>query len=210
MPQLLLEREELSKVLSRAQEIAAREADGAPLEDRFAAYLQATDELGLPRDAVIQALKEQLSIEDVDTQVGARVFALSADGFHYTAVVVGVEGPKVRVRFDVGGEQLCDMSSLRAFSLAPGTIVNGCWKGDDGWYSARIRQYDAEKGEVTLVYRTDGVVETLPLTRLRLPVPARKSEKSSLQWAASPLLDLALKLGAGAGFGFLITRLLGL
>jgi hypothetical protein len=179
------------------------------LEERFAAYLQATDELGLPREAVVQALKEQLSATEVDTTPGTRLFAPSADGFLYSGLVVSTDNGRVRLRFDAGGEQLCELSELRPFALTPGTIVNGCWRGDDGWYVARVREYDAASEEVTLVYRSDGTVETLPLTRIRLPAPTQKKLTSPFQWVPVPLFDLLLKLGTGVGLGMALARVLG-
>jgi hypothetical protein len=208
MPELRLGQEELSRTLSRAQEIAAAGPAASPLEERFAAYLQATDELGLPREAVIQALKEQLDIQHLEVVAGGRVFAPSADGFSYTATVVAEEKGGVKVRFDAGSEAVCDLTELRPFSLTPGTIIEGCWKGDDGWYAARVRKYDAEKGRVTVVYRADGVVEQLPLDRIRLAPIVRPSSQSRLLWAPVPVVDLALKLLAGGALGFLLARLL--
>jgi len=209
MPELRLGEPELSQALVRAQEIAAAGPTESPLEQRFAAYLQATDELGLPREAVVQALKEQLGLSDLQLEPGARVFAPSADGYLYAATVQTVEKSGVRVSFDAGGEHLCDYTDLRPFALSPGTIVEGCWREDDTWYGARIRQYDAEKKKATVVYRLDGTVEKLTLDRIRIEREVPATERRSLVWAAAPLVDLVLKLGAGGILGFLLARLLG-
>jgi hypothetical protein len=115
----------------------------------------------------------------------------------------------VRVRYDPGGEALCDFTQLRPFSLAPGAIVQGCWGGDNGWYAARVREYDLEKNQATVVYRADGIVEMLPMSRIRLGPPKPRTKLAPIQWVPLPVLDLLLKLSAGGLIGFLLARLLG-
>lgn len=209
MQSFRLSEEELAQVTRRAEEITAQGAGGSRLEETYAAYLRATDELGIPREAVLQALREQLDIHEMSIEPGLRVFAPSSDGFWYAATVESVDKQGVSVRFDAGGTHVCESTELRPLSLVPGTVIHGCWGGDHRWYAARIRRDDAEKNQVTVVYRMDGVVEILPLERIRLFSAKRREGRGPLQWASLPLLDLALKLSAGGALGFLLARLLG-
>jgi hypothetical protein len=211
MQNLQLDTEELTETTYRAQEIASQiEASGgnSALEERYAAYLSAAEEMGIPREAALQALRERLQIHEVSVDEGDRIFAPSADGFWYAATVKSVNKHKATVVFDVGGELTCDVLSLRPFSLAPGTIVHALWKGDQGWYGARVRKYDTEKQRVEVVYRMDGTTETVPLKRIRLFAEGAPSKRSPYQILPSPLLDLLLKVSASGAVGFLIAWLL--
>ena len=213
MPELRLDRDDLLQMLSRAEEIAAADAGRSPLEARFVEYLQVTDELGLPRQAVLRALHEQLGLQDLQVEPGVRLFAPSVDGFWYAASVVDVDRDRVRVRYDAGGQAVCDYAELRPFSLVPGMAVQACWKGNNKWHSACVRQYNAETNQITVfradVYHADGVIELLPLDQVRLPPPKRQEERRPFQWVSAPGPDLLLKLAAGSGVGFFICRLLG-
>jgi hypothetical protein len=209
MQQMRLSDEELAQTLQRAEQIAQQAPRGRGLEEKYEAYLKATDEMGIPREAVVQALREKLNIRDMTVEPGTRVFAPSADGYWYMATVKTVTDDRVSVRFEAGGEHTCDVDELKPASLLPGTIVHACWKGDDVWYGARIRKYDAEKKKVEVIYRADGTVESLPLDRIRLFASSAEVSKMPFQWVPQPLLDLALKLAAGGAIGFLVAWWLG-
>ncbi len=208
MHQVQLTEEEVSQTLQRAEEIAAAGTSVPGLEQTYSTYIKAAEELGIPRDALILALRERLDIQMDSVEVGARVFAPSADGFCYAATVSSADNQMATVQFVTGGTATVSISGLKPFSLSPGTIVNGCHKGDDDWWSARVRFYDEGKNEVTIVYRTDGSIEVLPLERIRLPIRARPAARSAWQWLPSPILDLAVKLTAGGVIGFLLAQLL--
>ena len=207
MNQLQLNEEELSQTTRRAFELAAVGQDATTLEKKYSDYIRATEELGVPREAVLQALREQLNVHEMEVESGQRVFAPSADGFWYCATVTQVNGEQIKVRFDSGGETTCERIRLRPFSLAPGMIVHGCWKGDDSWYAARIRSYNPEKDKVEVVYRMDGTVETLPLKRIRL-FSDRPIARQAYSLVGNPFLDLALKFVAGGVAGYLLHFLL--
>ena len=208
MQQLQLNEEELSQTTRRAYELATVGPDASTLEQKYSEYIRATEELGLPREAVIQALRERLDIHEMEVESGQRVFAPSADGFWYSATVTQVNGEQIKVRFDSGGEVTCERIRLRPFSLSPGMIVHGCWKGDDGWYGARIRSYNPDKDKVEVIYRLDGTVETLPLKRIRLFSEKPGSHRHAYSWVPNPILDLALKLTTGGAIGFLLHSVL--
>jgi len=209
MQNLGLSEEELRAVTRRAEEIAAASASAGSLEASYDSCLRAMVEMGVPQEAALQALREHLNLHAADVEPGQRVFAPAADGFLYPATVESVQGGTAQVRFAAGGHAECQARDLHPFSLTPGTIVSACWKGDDSWYAARVRTWDAEKERVKVVYRLDGAVETVPLTRLRLAPPERTKRAHALQWASSPGLDLLLKLTAGGVLGFLLGRLFG-
>jgi hypothetical protein len=204
MQQMKLSDEELAQTLQRAEQIATRVPHGTALEEKYDAYLRATDEMGIPREAVIQALRERLNIRDMTVEPGTRVFAPSADGYWYVATVTQVDNDRASVRFEAGGEHTCGVDELKPASLLPGTIVHACWTGDDIWYGARIRKYNTDKKKVEVIYRADGTVETLPLDRIRLFASSAEQSRIPFQWAPQPLLDLALKLTAGGVIGFLV------
>ena len=211
MLKLQLSDEELAQTTRRAGEIATQIAisgSSSAIEEQYAGYLQATEEVGIPREAALQALREQLQIHEMVLEPGSRVFAPSADGYWYAATVKLVAQHRVTVAFDVGGEHTCDIGDLKPFSLTPGKIVHACWKGDEGWYGARIRKYDAEKQKVEVVYRMDGTVETVPLKRVRLFAEKPTTQRGAYQLVPNPLLDLFLKISTGGAIGFLLAWLI--
>jgi len=208
MQQLQLNEEDLSQTTRRAFELATIGQDATTLEKKFADYIRATEELGIPRDAVLQALREQLNVHDMEVESGQRVFAPSDDGHWYAATVTSVNGEQTTVRFDSGGARSCEKMSLRPFSLAPGLVVHACHKGDDSWWAARIRSYNPEKDKVEVVYRLDGTTETLPLKRIRLFAEKPNTTRSSFSWVPNPMLDLALKLSTGGILGYALHYLI--
>lgn len=208
MTHLHLTEEELSQTTQRAYEIASTDASATALEQKYAGYIKAAEELGIPRDAVLHALREQLRIHDLEVDLGQRLFAPSDDGHWYSATVTDVRGEQVSVKFDSGGMSVCERIQLRPFSLSPGQIVHACHKGDDTWWAARIRSYDPEKDKVELVYRMDGTVETLPLKRVRLFAPKVSTARRPYAWIQDPFMDLTLKLSAGGVLGYLAHVLL--
>ena len=117
MQQVQLTEEEVSQTLQRAEEIAAAGTSVPGLEQTYANYIKAAEEIGIPREAVILALRERLDIQMDSVEIGARVFAPSADGFCYAATVTGVDGQSATVQFVTGGTATTSISSLKTFSL---------------------------------------------------------------------------------------------
>lgn len=144
---LRLSEEEVSAAYRRAREIAdlASRSSDAELDN----YLKVGEELGIPREALAQALREQWPVPDV--QVGARVFAPSADNCWYPAEILAVEPHSVEVRFLRGGTRSCAPGDLRALDLVPGRKVQAPVKGW-GWYRCRVQSYDAKSGKVKVVH----------------------------------------------------------
>lgn len=157
----------LGEVVKRAQEIQDQtQLMLAPHPD-LEQYVQAAEEAGIHRDATMQALRERLSFPIENFKPGEYVFAKSADGFYYIAVLHAIEGRKAKVEFISGSEHFCDASDLRLFSLTPGQKVSYYSKGYGMWWEAQLSKFSRENQQVTVT--SWGEAETVALDKVRLP-----------------------------------------
>src|SRR4051794_3063535 len=121
MPQLQLTEGDLSETLSRAREIAERGAGVSTAECE--ALLAAGEEMGIPRDAILQALRERLPAVTETFVAGQQVFAPSVDGHWHPATIVTLGTHSAAVQFHNGGEHSCAVGDLRPLSFPPGRKV---------------------------------------------------------------------------------------
>jgi hypothetical protein len=206
MPSLQLSEKDLRETLRRAQEIAQQSRGLAEAEPELAyeTYLQAAEEVGIPREATLQALRERLLTPVGTVQPGYMVFAPSVDGAWYPATVARIDGQMVTVRFVSGDDHSCTLSDLRPLALLPGRHVQ-CHT-DWGWSDGTVRTYDPAKGQVQV--ETGGEITRRPLAKIRLaPRPTTADRRAGR--AGRVILCTALVSGlAGIGIGFVLSLLL--
>ena len=198
-----LDQEDLSEVLRRAQALEVNKVTVPEEHPDLETFLHAAEEVGISREAVMQALREKLGhpLEGIST--GDRVFAKSADGAFYVADVSRVEGGLATVRFLTGGDHTLPLSDLRGFTILPGRKLQVKWPGW-GWWDVEVEKYEPNVG---LVSATDGFkTKSFPLTEVRLPV-----QKTRRELAVSALLFRVALVSAGVGgvIGAALMRLFG-
>lgn len=162
---LHLTAEELRETLDRARQLAAAETPEQHFEETLEPYIHAAEEMGIPRNATLQALRERLATSPTLFAVGELVFAPSLDGHWYPARITDVGGGVVRVAFVAGGEHECPLADLRRLTLVPGRKVSACLK-TWGWCDAVVVSQDRHKNTIEVEWA--GSREHLPLEKLRL------------------------------------------
>jgi hypothetical protein len=199
---LPLGEEELQSTLRRAREIAQQGTAAAPSGD-LELYLTAAEEMGIPREALAQALRER-NLLPPNVQVGEQYFAPSADGFWYVARVREVNGADATVEFAGGGERSCALVDLRPLDLVPGRRLQVDWP-DWGWTSVEVNRHDPKKGKVKVTSWLQPT--TVSLAKLRLhPNDVRSRQRESgrgllLRWTMAAG-------GAGFALGVLAAKVL--
>src|SRR5690349_16113217 len=116
MQQLHLSEEELQETLARARQLS-RLSYGTDSESAMEPYLRAGEEVGIPREALKQALSERLALTTPEYSVGDAVFAPSVDGFWYAAQILTLDSGRATVRFLKGSEHACAKADLRSLAL---------------------------------------------------------------------------------------------
>lgn len=197
-----LTEEQIRDALSRAEELHLRQAltDGG--DPAIESVLSAAEEIGLSREAMMQALRERLDRPMHTPAPGERVFARSADGNFYVADVVEAELGKVRVRFLSGGEDVLTEEALQPCNFVPGAKVVVPWPVW-GWYKGDVVSYDAKKGKVLV---SDGWNEKrFSISEVRLQPRKEKGSNSRAR-----LYWILISIGAALGgpLGAVITWLL--
>jgi hypothetical protein len=197
-----LSEEQIRDALSRAEEIHLRSSLQNENDPAIESVLQAAAEMGLPRDAMLQALRERLDKPMATPEPGDMVFAKSVDKNFYVATVVDAVPGRVRVRFVSGGEETLSEVDLKPCNFMPGMKVVVQWPVW-GWGKADVISYDAKKGRITA---SDGWSEKkVKLSEIRLePAKVKKANtRARLYWM---LIGFGVVLGGP--LGALITWLL--
>lgn len=197
-----LNSQELSDVLQRAQQLEARQVAQAEAGHDLQSFIRAAEEVGIGREAIMQALREKVGHSIENLEVGERVFAKSADGAFYVAVVKEIRGTKVKVNFLHGSDHELPLADLRPFSLLPGQRLEVNWP-TWGWWNVELTRYDDTSGKLTA---SDGLsAKEFSLTEARLP--AQRTEQQQRVSALLFRVGIAAA-SAGAVIGALVARLL--
>lgn len=212
MNRLQFSEEELGATIQRAREIAEQSQTLSVPSSDVEALLSAAEEMGIPRSASLQALKERGLVAEQAWEVDQQVFAPSADGNWYAATLATVDEHTATVRFLGGGERTCPLADLRPFSLVPGMKLEGDLK-DWGWWGVVVEGFDTAKGKVRIKHDDwFGEKETLPIQKVRLPGKSVKPEtqKGTLaeRYRAALIRASLLAGGAGLVLGFVLSQLL--
>lgn len=194
--------EDVRQLLVRAEEIQHQQAVGLEARPEVLQLVEAATEAGLDRDAVLQALRERISVTERKLEPGDLVFAPSTDGNLYVATVKEVTAGSVAVKFLNGGETTLAAADLRPFAILSGQELYCPWP-NWGWWKCDVVSYDADNRKVTV---SDGWMSQMTFhlsdVRLKSGQPSPLADKPK-QWVAM----LAIALASG-GLGALLMRLL--
>jgi hypothetical protein len=208
-----LNEEDLRETFQRAREIADYSEPLPGGESELETYIRAAEEVGIPREATLQALRERFALHGEAFEVGQQVFAPSVDGFWYIATIQKLADHTATVQFGNGGTHTCAVSDLRHLSFLPGRKLQGDVKGW-GWYNVRVNRYDADKQKLHVIHDDwSETKEAMQLHQLRLtkdqacpPTRTELDERATLKKALVRCAWLAG--GTGLALGFLLDRLL--
>lgn len=141
--------DEFRDVLARAEEIQREARDGDDWHAELQAVVQAGQEIGLPRYAIEQAIRERLDVPYRLPEEGELTFARSANGRYYVAEVLSASLEGIRVRFLRGGEHTVLLNELRPCSFLPGEKIGVPWPlwGD---VTSTVESYHAEHQQVVV------------------------------------------------------------
>jgi hypothetical protein len=164
--------EELAAVVRRAHEIHALQGRLEESRGSLGEYVAAAEEMGVPRDAMMQALNERFAFLNREVTPGMLVFARSSDGRNYAAKVVSADGDAVAVRFLNGGEGTVGRHELQEASFAPGAVYEYYSPMNMRYVRGSVVRYDQDAVGVT--FNTWGIEETVSLAKVRTPHPNSK------------------------------------
>lgn len=206
-----LSSEEMRQTLRRAAEIAqqAPPSEGQATGDELEAYLDAAEEAGLPRKALLQALREKHLAPADAVRPGDFLLAPSADGNFYVATVEALDGPVAQVAFHNGGTHLVARTDLRPLAMVPGRKIQfaydyGAGMGES-WVEGQVQRFDPIN-RVARISSTWYGSRDVPLTKIRVKPekPRAAASVQALLWRTS---FVAGGLGVGLGYLFaLLTR----
>lgn len=196
-----LTEQQIKEALSRAEEIHLRAAMADEHGPAIESVLAAAEEIGLPREAMRQALRERLG-SPMNPQVGDRVFARSVDGHFYVATVEGISPDGVDVKFLSGGASQLSLADLRPFTFAPGMKIYAHWPVW-GWCKVDVVGFDSKRDRVVC---SDGWSEKkMKLHEVRLGKAKASDSRARLYWV---LIGLGTLIGGplGAAITYLLMR----
>jgi hypothetical protein len=159
---------EMDGILQRADEIAREGIHVLDPQAAYAPYLDAAEEMGIPREAVIYALEERLRTPLEPIRPGARVFAMGADGAFYAARIESIDKLRAQVWFANGSAHTCSVTHLRPFGMIPGRRFEVFYRPWSQWIPASVQKYSEECEMADVVY-CDGERSTVALHEIRLP-----------------------------------------
>ncbi len=209
-----LTQEDVAQTIQRAREIVESSSEGGDLL-ALRDCLDMAEELGVPRDAMIQALAERGHFAGQKLAVGESVFARSTDGHYYPGRIEAIQDHTVDVKFLKGGTRSCAAAEVRPLDIVPGRRLQGEAK-DWGWANGEVKSYDEASAKVTVLYGF-GTEEKLPLSKLRLLAKhvepgsevARLSEEWSVRARRWAITACVVGLAAGMLLGRVLPELLG-
>jgi hypothetical protein len=188
--------EQLRDILDRAEEIQLATRNRNELSAEVEGLIEAAAAVGVGRSAVERALRERLDFAMTPPEVGALVFAQSADRKFYVAEVLTSTPEAVDVRFLRGGEHSVTLDQLRPCALLPGQKVSVYWPWWGPW-TCNVLSYDA-RGQWVKVTDGWGEERMFPISEVWLNPKRNRT-------LADARTRIAVKLlGAGAGIGAVV------
>ncbi len=192
----------LRSVLERAQEISSETGLLLKQNPEWADLIQAAEEAGIPRDAIMEALRERIADSDLPAfEPNELVLATDGNGWYHTARIDTVRSGSVRVRFLGGGDADLAPSDIRRFTLVPGAKVNLFYGGV--WATAPVVAFNRDAMSVTLNIWGGNHTATLDTIRIRDERKVRPVSDRLKFW-----LYGAAGVLAGGALGTIITALL--
>jgi hypothetical protein len=208
---LKLTDEEVSQTLTRAVQIADSKTE-MPITGKpggYEAYVSAAEEVGIPREAMVQALRERQLLPVESLTPGDVVFARSVDNSFYAAVIEKVDSDAaIRIRFVGGGDHVVPACDIRPLAMTPGKIVLFQHEemGEGIWYSGRVTEYHSTTRQV--VVSCAGSSLSVPISRIR--IRSEKVRNASVSPTVRQLLirTIVITGSVTGGIGFLLGWLL--
>ncbi|MCH7905002.1 MAG: hypothetical protein IH944_10610 [Armatimonadetes bacterium] len=194
--------EEVAAVVQRAHEIHSLEDRLDTSESQYEQYVKVAEEMGVPRDAMMQALNERFAFLEETLNEGDFVFAKSGDGHHYVARIDKVVDSGAHVKFLNGSEAAVGLHDLRKASFTPGSSLDFLSKDYGMFIRGRCVQFNSAAQTVTV--SAWGEEYTVPLHKVRI----RKERSPSKFNARALILMIALSAVAGGGIGAAIMYLI--
>lgn len=190
---------ELQGVIERAHEIGGEYE--SLLEGHAArSYVSAAEEAGVPREAILEALRERLYSDEATYDEGMLVFASNGEGWFVAAKVLEDRGSTVYIKVLAGTKTEVAKEDIRPLNMMPGGRIHFSYYGS--WQAGEITAYDNDARVVSVNYW--GTKENKPLTDVRIKDMRGKRQMSEMAraWAYSAAAFLA-----GSGIGAFITWL---
>jgi len=191
--------EELAAVVQRAHEIHSLQGRLEESRSGLDDYVKVAEELGVPKEAMLQALNERFAFLNREVESGQLVFARSSDGRCYAAKVVSSTEDSVSVRFLNGGEARVGRHELLEASFMPGSLYEYHSPSYMTYLRSQVVRFDVDSLTVTFNYW--GTEETVPLSKVRTSRP--RSGPGLPPW----VYTVAIALGSGVA-GVLLTLFL--
>lgn len=191
----------LRDVLQRAQEISSETGLMLKQNPEWSDLLQAAEEAGIPREAILEALRERIAPDTQEYEVNELVLATDGNGWYHTARIDSVRSATARVRFLGGGDADLPLQDIRRFTLVPGAKVNIFYGGV--WTTANVVSYNRDAMSVTMNIWGGQHTATLDVIRIR-------DERKVMPLADRIKIWLYCGAGvlAGGSLGALITAML--
>lgn len=194
-----LSEDELQGVLSRAQALTTEDHELAPFE----AFVQAAQEAGIPRDAVVQALRERLASRP-EIIPGQLVYAPSTDDWLYVARVQRIQGDIAYIQFVSGAEVAMAVHQLQPFAPLPNQKVDVHMPSYGGWYGANVLNFNPQIQSLSVNMWGSTSTVTLDCVRIR-----SKNKPNFWETHRGLITQVAIAaVGFGATFGFVIARVI--
>ncbi len=174
-------------------------------------YLDAAEEAGISREAMLQALYEKKILVSADSfQVGDMVFAESeADGNLYPATVIAREPHSIRAAYRVAGEATVPITGVHEFAVIPGTRLQfhhpDCL-GAGLWGTGKVSAFHPATELFDMSY--GGMNYTVPISNVRMKKPDTVKDKVAATVQARIVTASLIAGSAGIVIGGLITWLL--
>ncbi|MBX3095539.1 MAG: hypothetical protein KF812_01635 [Fimbriimonadaceae bacterium] len=194
--------EALSGVIERAHELQMQDQELASYE----AFVQAAEEAGVPRESVLQALRERLATAP-QFKVDDLVFAPGADGWLYIAKITGLEEGVAQLKFANGADASFTTNKLMSMSLLPNQKVQVNLPGWGGWYGSTVVSINHFAHSLTV--NASGIQQTVTMdaVRIRPEVADGKERKFTktefIEWVVTAAVSSAV---VGALVTWLIMR----
>lgn len=190
------------EILERAEELADRTQKLLENRPELKEMIEAAVESGLPRESVMEALRERLIEYEFHYKENELVFAISEDGCWYPAVFLGQSGNRVQLRYMSGGEGVVGFEEVKPFHIKPGMKVQAFSNTYKTWTDAKVNSYNPDSRSVQCnVWYSE---ESVSIEKVRL---AKNKPKFSLSAHAQNSIRLAALALLAAGIGAFITIL---
>lgn len=172
-----LEQNEVREILARAQEIQSTRHESQMNQAEIETFLQAAEESGMQREAVLQALRERFIVPGVDSlSAGELVLAKGADNHWYIAKVRSHVGQSTEVEFYNGSVAKMPTSDISPLDLKPGMKASAYLTSYAMWCGVKVLSVNLNAGTVRI--SCWGSEETIPFENLRIHVRSRHSNQN--------------------------------